>query len=76
MQTLINTEVFLKEFQDRLNVAMIEEAEPIIQKALKEMETRMREVLATKIVQQIEGQYSVQMQTNQIVVRIGETRPF
>ena len=58
-QTIINNDVFNKQFKEMLNAAMLEAAEPIIQEALKKAEIKMRESLAVRLIALIQDDFDV-----------------
>ena len=70
MATIINPKAFEESMLVPLNNAMLEAAEPIVQKALKEMEVRMRKQLASNLISFISQNFSVESFQDQILIRI------
>ena len=70
MATIINPKAFEESMLVPLNNAMLEAAEPIVQKALKEMEVRMRKQLASNLISFITQNFSVESFQDQILIRI------
>ena len=69
--TLINQEVFKIRLADELNKGIRESAEPILTKALEDIEKEMRKKLASMIVSFIDGYVEIETMNNalKIVVR-------
>ena len=70
MATIINPKAFEESMLVPLNNAMLEAAEPIVQKALKEMEVRMRKQLASNLISFITQNFSVESFQDQILIKI------
>ena len=68
----IDTEAFSKYLLQNINKQMLEAAEPILQEALKKLEIRMREKLATNIISLIEQNYSVERCGNDIRIMVSQ----
>jgi len=67
---LINKEYFEQYLAAELLVSMKDAAEPIIQKALKEAEERMRKDLAAHLISKIETDYSIEYRGSILEIRV------
>ena len=60
MSSWFNTETMLRDIGQQLNAQMLEAAEPIIKKALVEIEANMRKQLAASLISMLDTSYEVQ----------------
>lgn len=67
---LINKEYFEQYFAAELLVSMKDAAEPIIKKALKEAEERMRKDLAAHLISKIQTDYSIEYRGDILEIRV------
>lgn len=74
-KTFIDVDEFETQLKTLLNENMLAAAEPILQRALTEIEKRMRTQLATNIVQLIETDYSIVRQGNIVQISVGKKVP-
>lgn len=56
--SIINQDVFLEHLKKKINVSMVGAAEPIIQKALEDIESEMRQKLASIVVSLIKVDFN------------------
>lgn len=63
-------ENLLRALKDQLNEQMTRAAEPLLQKALKEMEEVMRKRLAQVLVEHIESSFSMQRMGRDLVITV------
>lgn len=76
-QPLVNQDAFLKMFGEELNGAMLKAAEPLIQKTLADIEKKMRETLAAKLIGVVKNDYSIETRSDRIVIELkGNPRLF
>lgn len=75
MENLINFEEFEKFFTTGLNEAMTEAAEPIIQKAIQDIEKEMREVMAKSLIAMVQNNFSIERMQNDIKIIVKQALP-
>jgi len=59
-KTYINEEAFIDVIKDSMNAEMTKAAEPVIQKALKEIEAEMRAKLGAMLIATINNDYQIE----------------
>lgn len=67
---MINQEAFLAAMKEQINSAMISAAEPIIQAALRQIETEMRSTLAKHTLACIEQTVEMKTMSDRVVFEI------
>jgi hypothetical protein len=67
-------EVFQKTLIESLNEEMKKVAEPVIQHTLKEVERRMREQVAARLIGLIEENFDMQMDSRRIVITLRQVK--
>ncbi len=72
---LINKDYFEKFFAAELLESMKDAAEPIIKKALRDAEERMRKDLAAHLISKIQTDYSIEYQGNILEIRVRQADP-
>lgn len=68
--SLINVEAFRETLHEDLNQSMMEAAEPILQKALKDIEVKMRERMAALIIARIQRDFNVSLRGEEISITV------
>jgi 2-keto-3-deoxy-6-phosphogluconate aldolase len=68
--SIINEPNFVAMLKERMNKEMQQAAEPVIQKALQEIEVAMRKQLAENLIALIDRQFSVNRMGDDIVIHI------
>jgi len=66
----LGQEYLQKTFIEALNKRMLEEAEPIIQETLKDIELKMRKNLAANLIQFMENNYDIEFDRQNINIRV------
>ena len=74
MASLINSTSFREQLLPTLNEAMLEAAEPIVIKALKDIEIRMRKQLASNLISFIDKSFSMETFGNEIRIIIKQEK--
>jgi len=76
--SIINDAEFEKQLFKTLNTAMLVAAEPIVQKALKEVEVEMRKQLASNLISFITNNYTIQTRSDNMVITVkqAERNPY
>jgi hypothetical protein len=69
-RSLINTEATIEFFGRQLEAAIIEAAEPMIQEALKKIETQMRQSVAQFAIGSIQSDFDVRLFGEVVEIRI------
>jgi hypothetical protein len=75
MPDLINHDAFKVHLLQSVNEAMKEAAEPVIEKALKEIEITMRETLAQKLISMIDSNISMERYGTDLRITIRQAEP-
>lgn len=70
MASIINDELFAQQMRQVLNDEMLRAAEPVLQKALKDIETEMRKKLAALVVGVVDRSYRLSRDGQSIVIRV------
>lgn len=70
MSLIINEQALLNLLREKLNADMPEAAEPIIQKALADIEQEMRRAIVPRLVSVLEGNLDMYRDRRDLVIRI------
>jgi len=71
---IINTDAFIKELGSKLNESMTKAAEPIIQRALQDIEVEMRKQLANNLIGFIDSNMSFERFGSDIRILISQPK--
>lgn len=77
--TGMNSELFLKGLQSKINEGLMAAAEPLIQEAVKKIEVELRQKLASMGVGMIDSSYSVERAGHIVTIRVAlpeKNRPY
>jgi len=69
-QNIINSDLFFKQIGEKLNDEMIKTSEPLVKKALEEIEKEMRKSLGAMLIKFIESEFSLERFGNDLVIKI------
>lgn len=75
MASLFNQEAFREMVGNGLNEGLLKAAEPIVERALQEIEAEMRRKLAAMLIGMIEHSYNMERNGSDIVVRVALGKP-
>lgn len=75
MAQIINQEYVEKMLFSAINKEMQEAAEPVLQKALAEIERQMRERMAAMLIAHIKSEFSVRIMGNELQITVRQAVP-
>ncbi len=71
---ILDREEFSRFFKEELNASMSRVAEPILEKALEDMERTMREQMAQKLISLIENDFVVERMGHDIRITVRQAK--
>ncbi len=74
MASLINKDEFARQLHTKLNAGMIEAAEPIIQKALKDTEIAMRKQLGAMLISYLDNNFVVESFSDELRIKVFQSK--